>query len=309
MPSRLDLRPGIYNNLLPRPCHHRIAQRRSLASLAQHPTATSDISSDIPPTTLNTARIDPTKDAKPARLRKDQSYKTSVGILLCRSPIITRELSEFEKAFYAYQRHLKSRLASPFPLDFYFTKGSLAAKRWQAGEHSRSNDTHLKEEITGEERELQEEEDIASQVAMSRTTQADKDHDTKSLNRALDRTLYLLLRKDRDEYAWQFPQGAMGLNETLTDSSSRVLTSLAGRNMKTWQVGKIPVGHLQYPYQDRHGHPGNKVFFMKSRIFAGQCQLSRDAGVVEYGWFTSDEVNEKVDERYWKQVKAMLASQ
>ena len=71
------------------------------------------------------------------RAKKDNSYRTSAGVVLCRSPIITRELSEFEQAFYAYQRHLKSRLSSPFPTDFYFTKGSLAAKRWLAGEEER----------------------------------------------------------------------------------------------------------------------------------------------------------------------------
>lgn len=254
------------------------------------------------------------------RLKKDQSYQTSVGILLCRSPIITRELSDFEQAFYAYQRHLKSRLASPFPIDFYFTKGSLAAKRWQAGEDARrradelvsprASNSQENDVTTGAERELQDEEDIAAQVAMSRITEADKSNDTHSLDRKLDRTLYLLLKKPRERHTWQLPQGVLGAGEVLHESSSRVLKALAGADMKTWQVGKVPVGHLSYSYPDpRQGHNGNKVYYLKSRIFAGQCRPAQGSGISDFGWFTSEEVGEKVGEKYWKQIRYMLSAQ
>lgn len=253
------------------------------------------------------------------RTRKDQYFQTSAGVLLCRSPIITRELSEFEKAFYTYQRHLKSRLSSPFPIDFYFTKGSLASKRWQAGEESRqranelvspSSTTGAKEgELTGAEREMQDEEDVAASVALSRVTEADRENDTKSLNRKLDRTLYLLLKKPRTEHAWQLPQGPVGANELLHESSSRILATLAGKNMNTWSVGRVPVGHLNYQYKSPQlGFQGNKVYFMKSRIFAGQCQPQKGAGVEDFGWFTKEEVAERVGSDYWKAVHSMIAT-
>lgn len=254
------------------------------------------------------------------RLRKHNYFKTSAGVILCRSPIITRELSEFEKAFYDYQQHLKSRLSSPFPTDFYFTKGSLASKRWLAGEEERSraneliakSDVSTSEtgEITGQEREMQEEEDVASNVAVSRITESDRKGDTKSLDRKLDRTLFLLMKKPRSKHAWQFPQGAVGAGEVLHESTSRILATLAGKDMNTWTVGRAPVGHIAYPFDTKEmGYEGNKVFFLKSRIFAGQCKLQQGSGVEDFGWFTREEIEEKVDPSYWKTINCLLSSQ
>ncbi|CCG81396.1 50S ribosomal subunit L30 [Taphrina deformans PYCC 5710] len=276
--------------------------------------------------TVSDARSEPVFDpdldlkaSRKPRTKKDQYYKTSAGIVLCRSPIVTRELSEFEKAFYAYQRHLKSRLSSPFPTDFYFTKGSLASKRWLAGEEQRQRATELVSEpqltrstgeLTGQERELENEDDIAASVAVSRTTEADQKNDNKSLNRKLDRTLFLLMKKERAENSWQFPQGPVGAGEALHESSSRVLATLAGKNMKTWTVGRIPIGHLVYRFEaPQMGFEGNKVYFLKSRIFAGQCQLQKDSGVHDFGWFTKEEIKERVAPEYWKAVQSILPSQ
>lgn len=259
-----------------------------------------------------------TTDRKP-RAKKDAKFRTLAGVVLCRSPVITRELSEFETAFYAYQRHLKSRLSSPFPTDFYFQKGSLASKRWLAGEDERRQSNQLvpnvvkhseEGELTGKEREMQDEDDVASSVSMSRVTEADRKNDTKSLDRRLDRTLYLLLKKSRSEHAWQFPQGPIGVGEFLHESTTRVLSSLAGADMNTWTVGRVPIGHLSYQFkQPDMGFEGNKVYFLKSRIFAGQCKLQESAGLEDFGWFTRDEVEERVSPVFWKLISSMLASQ
>lgn len=305
-------------------CLNRQLQRHLVQSIESSKHCYSSLSADAHSSpssdTAQTATTDSTSslltfNPPRHRSRRDQSYQTSAGVILCRSPIITRELNEFEKAFYTYQRHLKSRLSSPFPTDFYFTKGSLASKRWQAGEDERRRKTDLfqtsttttpESEPTTEVRELEAEEDVAAQVALSRTTEADRKGDTKSLDRKLDKTLYLLLKKDRNRHSWQFPQGALGAGEVLHDSTDRILESLAGKNMRTWQVSRVPIGHLQYPFPEpRQGYAGNKVYFLRYRIFAGQCQVSPG---YDFGWFTADEVMERVDERYFKQVKGMLGS-
>lgn len=273
---------------------------------------------EVPNDDARDAAVDLKRHRK-SRSKKDIYFRTTAGLVLCRSPIITRDLSEFEKAFYAYQRHLKSRLSSPFPTDFYFQKGSLASKRWLAGEDGRrqanelvptSSRTPEEGELTGAERELQDEEDVASSVAMSRTTDADRQNDFKSLNRKLDRTLYLLLKKPRTQHAWQFPQGPVGAGEVLHDSTSRILTSLAGPDMNTWTVGRVPIGHLTYQFQEPDmGFDGNKVFFLRARIFAGQCKLQKDSGIEDFGWFTREEVEKKVEPGLWKSISSMLASQ
>ena len=48
-----------------------------------------------------------------------------------------------------------------------------------------------------------------------RLTEADKTCDMKSLNRKLDRVLYLIVKKPRQEHAWQMPQGGVEGEESL----------------------------------------------------------------------------------------------
>ena len=50
-----------------------------------------------------------------------------------------------------------------------------------------------------------------------RETEADKAGDMKSLQRKLDRVLYLLVKKPRKEYAWQLPQGGLEEQESLIE--------------------------------------------------------------------------------------------
>lgn len=49
-----------------------------------------------------------------------------------------------------------------------------------------------------------------------RETLADLSNDKKSLQRKLDRVLYLLVKKARQEHAWQMPQGGLEKEESLS---------------------------------------------------------------------------------------------
>lgn len=51
----------------------------------------------------------------------------------------------------------------------------------------------------------------------SRETEADRSRDLKSLQRKLDRVLYLLVKKPRKEHAWQMPQGGLEEQESLIE--------------------------------------------------------------------------------------------
>ena len=51
----------------------------------------------------------------------------------------------------------------------------------------------------------------------SRETEADRSRDMKSLQRKLDRVLYLLVKKPRKEHAWQMPQGGLEEQESLIE--------------------------------------------------------------------------------------------
>lgn len=72
-------------------------------------------------------------------------------------------------------------------------------------------------EVEGELAELEEE--AKSFQPASRTTQADEEDDRKSLNRKLAESLFLLVKKARNQHAWQMPQGQHEGQESLREVS------------------------------------------------------------------------------------------
>ncbi|KAF1925633.1 uncharacterized protein M421DRAFT_102969 [Didymella exigua CBS 183.55] len=144
----------------------------------------------------------------------------------------------------------------------------------------------------------------------SRVTEADEKNDTKSLARALQRTLYLLVKNK--EGRWEFPQDRLG-DENLHGAAQRILNTSAGANMNTWLVGHVPVGHYTSTYSaplSRAGlhEQGSKTFFLKARIMAGQASLADSKlGLRDFQWLHKEELQRAVEPDYWRQVKNMIA--
>ena len=104
--------------------------------------------------------------------------------------------------------------------------------------------------------------------------------------------------------------------------------------MNSWFVGRHPIGHYnsgpdtydQPPASDREEkkdqdkqvatvhdtavEAGEKTFFMKARIFAGQANVKSANGTYEdFKWLAKEEVEKKVHPKYWKKIKDMLVEQ
>lgn len=176
------------------------------------------------------------------------SFTLKAGIVLSRPPQITRDLTPFEKAFYFYQRRLNERLALPFTRYFYFKRGTPADEDWKRKYKERTtasrdigkynaytkeawNDELLLGAVESEpdhqvEMLLRDAEVVTTtssegnttkkvdiQRPSPRVTEADKANDEKSLNRLLQRTLYLLVQTK--EGYWKFPSSHIGLDENL----------------------------------------------------------------------------------------------
>lgn len=112
--------------------------------------------------------------------------------------------------------------------------------------------------------------------------------------------------------------------------------------MNTWLVGNHPIGHYSYtfpPPSKKSALPagpnggrlstvqpnamvptslttgpkdveefGEKLFFMKGRIMAGQVELAKNEyGDQDFAWLSKDEIQKYVTERYWSSVRNMLA--
>lgn len=168
-------------------------------------------------------------------------------MLLSRAPQITRDLTPFEKSFFFYQKRLNERLTLPFMKYFYFNQRTPAADDWRRQIRERqspardvgsygaySKDAWNDELLVGAKesepdnmvesivKDAQTTADATSQDSTKqdeiprpapRVTEADKSGDQKSLNRLLQRSLYLLVQTN--EGKWKLPSSAVQEGENL----------------------------------------------------------------------------------------------
>ena len=84
--------------------------------------------------------------------------------------------------------------------------------------------------------------------------------------------------------------------------------------MNTWIVGNAPVGHYVHNFPDSLVDPeskretlGEKTFFMKARIMAGQASLTGNKlDLHDFKWLAKEELESEVEPGYWKAVRNML---
>ncbi|KNG89531.1 hypothetical protein ANOM_001903 [Aspergillus nomiae NRRL 13137] len=322
------LRPSIADPKVCRSCQETLV-RRSYSSAAAQP------SSETTSTATTTFPV-----VKPV-------YTINAGVALSRPPQITRDLSQFEKAYYFYQKRLNERLALPFTKYFYFKRGTPADEDWKRKIRERqtpardigkynaySKDAWNDELLVGAvEAEPEHQVEMLVQDAEAtvnatsqdtskkeeiprpfpRVTEADQKNDQRSLNRALQRTLYLLVQTK--EGYWKLPSSPVEQEETLRLAAERTLAQAAGVNMNTWMVGFHPVGHHVYNFKKPRvdtangtEHLGEKTFFMKARIMAGQADLAANTqNLQDFKWLTKEEIAPFVLPQYYSNIKNMLA--
>lgn len=133
-------------------------------------------------------------------------------------------------------------------------------------------------------------------------------NDRRSLERKYDSSLFLVVKRNREDKAWQFPQGKWLEGETLRGTAERVLERAVGRT-KAWWPSNAPIGHYTYAYpqdmQQSRKAFGAKVFFYRTQFIAGQMKFETRL-YTDYAWISRDEVSEYFDEDTAKYLKALL---
>lgn len=235
------LGPSTFDSAVCRSCQETIV-RRNYSSAAASTTA--DNASAPPPSSSTSSHPNPASIHPVLK----PTYTVKAGVVLSRPPQITRDLTPFEKAYYFYQKRLNERLALPFTRYFYFKRGTPADEDWKRKYRERQtpardigkynayskeawNDELLVGAVESEpehqiEMLVRDAETSASgsqeggatkkeevQRPFPRVTEADKKGDQKSLNRALQRTLYLLVQSK--EGYWKFPSTPVEAGEDL----------------------------------------------------------------------------------------------
>eukprot|EP01090_Pellita_catalonica_P016793 TRINITY_DN491_c0_g1_i1.p2 TRINITY_DN491_c0_g1~~TRINITY_DN491_c0_g1_i1.p2 ORF type:complete len:267 (-),score=47.83 TRINITY_DN491_c0_g1_i1:937-1737(-) len=130
--------------------------------------------------------------------------------------------------------------------------------------------------------------------ARSRITRADRANDRKSLQRHLDKRLYLIVKKNRENHAWQFPQGSLEADETLKECAQRELREECGE-LKLAPIGNAPLACLKYEHTDeekeRTGFHGSKVFFYRNLYIGGKLTIDKNE-LSDYLWVAKKELPE-----------------
>ncbi|KAK2591225.1 hypothetical protein QQS21_011090 [Conoideocrella luteorostrata] len=283
----------------------------------------------------------------PLSTRARPAYDVRSGIILTRPPLLTRKLHPFENAFFFYQKRLEERLNTPFITNIYFKPDTARQLDWNLkveeregtaakdigtynGKSSRAWNDELKvgDELSSQESVLNSllkdaearvsddaeviapEDVVPVERPMERASEADKKGDVKRLDRQLERTLYLVV-KGKD--AWGFPADRVAKDENLHEAAQRVLDQAAGVNMNTWVVGRVPVAHVVKP--PVHGADGSvqtrgqKTFFLKGRIMAGQADLKDNPfGYTDFKWLTREELEKELSPEYFRGVRNMMSA-
>lgn len=86
--------------------------------------------------------------------------------------------------------------------------------------------------------------------------------------------------------------------------------------MNTWFVGYHPIGHhilnFRTPIDDEQSKIqllGEKTFFMKGRIMAGQADLSANSqDLQDFKWLAKEEIAQLVHPSYFNSVRNMLSN-
>ncbi|XP_062010698.1 uncharacterized protein LOC133727083 [Rosa rugosa] len=138
-------------------------------------------------------------------------------------------------------------------------------------------------------------------VPAPRITEADKQNDRKSLQRALDRRLYLLIYGNthgspNGKPVWHFPEKVYESEETLRKCAESALLSVLGDLSHTYFVGNAPMGHIAMESSvNVTDSPSFRQFFFKSQVIAtnklkiGKCE--------DFVWVTKDELMEYFPEK------------
>ncbi|KAG5913404.1 hypothetical protein E4U53_004876, partial [Claviceps sorghi] len=298
-------------------------------------------------TTITSSPESPSEGTiSPSPPRAPLPYDVRSGLILTRPPLLTRKLHSFENAFFFYQKRLEERLNTPFITSIYFKPDTARQLDWNVkveerkgtvakdigvykGKNSTSWDDELKvgddlssqesvldcllkdaEVRVSDDAEVISPEDVVPvERPMGRETEADKKGDVRRLDRQLDKTLYLVV-KGPD--GWGFPADVVSKDENLHETAKRVLDQAAGVNMNTWIVGRVPVAHVvKQPHQDPDGsvtERGQKTFFLKGRIMAGQANLKNNPlGYTDFKWLTREELEKELSPDYFRGVRNMMA--
>lgn len=158
----------------------------------------------------------------PAPDPEDHKYQLKAGVILERMPRLFRDKEPWELTMEQMQAQ---RAKNPKRQGDYrglpeYLRDDEAAKAWLEERKAKAKlDGESQEDYArrfGEwQAKVAAEAEEKKNMPRLKTTEDDRNNNRHSLNRKLQSSLFLLVKKDRQEHAWQFPQGGWEDGETI----------------------------------------------------------------------------------------------
>ncbi|MCF7812759.1 NUDIX domain-containing protein [Candidatus Gracilibacteria bacterium] len=117
---------------------------------------------------------------------------------------------------------------------------------------------------------------------------------------------YLVVKKPRKDYAWQFPQGGVETEETFLQAVKRELQEECGKNLDV-DFGRNILGQYKYFFPtDFHRHEkkirGAHVRFFRAEFVQGRVEINPKE-LEDFAWVEKEKLSEYFAPEYWKVVQ------
>ncbi|ORX34215.1 hypothetical protein BD324DRAFT_583915, partial [Kockovaella imperatae] len=227
------------------------------------------------------------------------------SLILSRHPLIRRTPSTLELTYHAHSSALRRAISNPVPENVYFSKGSLAHRRFQKAEYEREKEA-FGAAIAGTPPAVG---DIPPErpleiLERDHWAKLDAERGERSLERHPDQEIFCLI-KEKESKKWEFPTRTLKENDSLHTAAEQITGVggiLDGQTMDTWLVTKKPVGLTQ--------KDGQRTFYLRSHILGGEPKLSSSGPWSDLAWLNLSELEERLkaqgDEPLWDGVKAIF---
>lgn len=135
----------------------------------------------------------------------------------------------------------------------------------------------------------------------SRVTEADRNGNTKTVDRKLSDWLFWLVR-DAKSSQWHFPTVSLLDGETLVDAGRRALderlghssssSGLTNNHVRYWCESNAPwaVDMMPFPDGERDQYYGTKKFFLKFYHYSGNIQDPIPPSLQDFAWLNREEI-------------------
>lgn len=218
-----------------------------------------------------------------------------------RSPVITAPKKQLEQDWTELMHQIEMENSLFCDHELHLKKDKLAQQKLKPDEE----DLSATEAQTALDKEDAWDIEFKEFTTVSRTTKADEMNDTKSTERCLDQSLYLLVKqKIEGNDHWVFPQAAWKEGETMRQTAEKALTSVCGKVEASVQ-GNAPCAVAKFAHPHPEKANGVKVFFYKSVYKSGDITPNKEVAS-DYLWVTRNEMSKYCHHSYYKHMKKCI---